>query len=77
MFAAAGLNQIKEKDITQNILFALDLLTPERKEQIETHVPKPIQGVFKSYAGIQGGDVHKAFLAGEILYKSAAFEKGP
>ena len=76
MFAAAGLNQIKEKDITQNILFALDLLTPERKEQIETHVPKAIRGVFKSYAGIQGGDVHKAFLAGEILYKSAAFEKG-
>ena len=75
LFSLTGFSQIKEKDITQNILTALDLLTPERKEQITTHVPKVIQEVFKSYAGVRGGSVHRAFLAGDILYKSAAFQK--
>ena len=70
-----GLALINQTDITKNILDALDLLTPGRKEQIDTHVPKIIRNVFKSYAGLRGSSVHNAFLAGELVYKSAVFQK--
>ena len=61
----------REKDITLNIIRALKLLTPYRKRQIKEHVPSFIQSVFESYAGVTGGSVNKAFLEGNLVYKSA------
>lgn len=71
-----GLVLVKEVDITRNILDALDLLTPGRAEQIDTHVPKIIRNVFRSYAGLRGSSVHDAFLTGDLIYKSAVFQRG-
>ncbi len=71
-FSASGFLVEKEKDITPNILRALDLLTPYRKNQIRSHVPWLIRGVFESYAGVSGGSVNDAFLSGKLIYKSAA-----
>ena len=65
----------KLRPLTKKIFDALDLLSRGRKEQIDTHVPKIIRNVFKSYAGLRGSSVHNAFLAGELVYKSALFQK--
>ena len=72
LFNKSGFVVEREKDITQNIIRALKLLTPYRKKQIQTHVPKFIHSVFESYAGVVGGSVNKAFLEGGLVYKSAA-----
>jgi ubiquinone/menaquinone biosynthesis C-methylase UbiE len=73
-FLRSGFIIEKEKDITKNIMSALDIVTPIRKQQIEKHVPKVIRGVFESYAGIAGGSVNNAFLNGDLVYKSAALK---
>ena len=73
-FLRSGFIIEKEKDITKNIMSALDIVTPLRKEQIDTHVPKAIRRVFESYAGVAGGSVNNAFLNGELVYKSAALK---
>ncbi len=46
LFKKSGFIVEREKDITQNIIRALELLTPYRKRQIKKHVPSVIQGVF-------------------------------
>ena len=74
-FISTGFSIKKEKDITPNIMLALEKLTPYRKNQIKNHVPKIIQGVFESYAGVQGGSVNSAFLSGQLIYKSATLER--
>ena len=78
LFKESGFVVEREKDITQNIIRALGLLTPYRKRQIKKHVPSVIQGVFESYAGVAGSSVNKAFLEGNLVYKSATLriEKG-
>ena len=74
-FSNSGLRKIKDQNITSNIVTALNHLTPFRKENIERHVPRVMQKVFESYAGVRGGKVHNAFIAKEIIYMSAAFQK--
>ena len=71
LFKKSGFVVEREKDITQNIIRALKLLTPYRKRQIKKHVPSFIQSVFESYAGVAGSGVNKAFLEGKLIYKSA------
>lgn len=71
-FSTSGFLVEKEKDITPNIMRALDILTPYRKDQIKSHVPRLIRGLFESYAGVNGGSVNDAFLSGKLIYKSAA-----
>ena len=72
LFKRSGFVIEREKDITQNIIRALGLLTSYRKRQIKKYVPSVIQSVFESYAGVTGGSVNKAFLEGSLIYKSAA-----
>tara|TARA_B110000438_G_scaffold60007_1_gene60182 strand:- start:5008 stop:5817 length:810 start_codon:yes stop_codon:yes gene_type:complete len=76
-FYSSGFQLITKKDITLNIIEALDLLTESRKTAIGERVPKPIRKVFESYAGLRGGSIHNAFLSGELIYMSAAFKKSP
>ena len=74
-FFNSGLIKINDRDITSNIITALDHLTVFRKENIKRYVPRVLQKVFESYAGVRGGRVHNAFIANEIIYMSAVFQK--
>ena len=53
----------------------LKRMSKERKEKIKKHVPKPIQPVFMSYAGIEGSEVYDSFVEKRLIYKSATFKK--
>ena len=44
-------------------------------KQSKKHVPKPIQSVFMSYAGIEGSEVYDSFIQKRLIYKSATFKK--
>ena len=74
-FLDSGLEKIREKNITNSVVKALKKMSKERKEKIRKHVPKPIQPVFMSYAGIQGSDVYESFIHDKLIYKSATFKK--
>ena len=74
-FLDSGLEKIREKDITSSVVNALKKMSKERKEKIKKHVPKPIQSVFMSYAGIEGSEVYDSFIQKRLIYKSATFKK--
>ena len=72
LFKDSGFNVEREKDIPQNIIWALKILTPHRKKKIEKrYISIPFHDVFKSHAGETGGNVNKDFLKGALIYKSA------
>ena len=74
-FCVGDLEKIREKDITSFVINALKKMSKERKEKIKKHVPRPIQPVFMSYAGIQGSEVYNSFIQNRLVYKSATFKK--
>lgn len=74
---SSGFQLIVKKDITPNIIEALNHLTESRETAINQHVPRPIRKIFKSYAGLRGSSIHNAFLSKELVYMSAAFKKNP
>ena len=74
-FLESGLVKIREKNITDFVINALKKMSSERKEKIKKHVPKFIQPVFMSYAGIKGSDVYNSFIQNKLIYKSATFKK--
>ena len=74
-FLDSGLEKIRERDITSSVVNALKKMSKERKEKIKKYVPKPIQPVLMSYAGIQGSEVYDSFIQNKLIYKSATFKK--
>ena len=50
-------------------------MSKERKDKIRKHVPKPIQPMFMSYAGIEGSEIYGSFTQKKLIYKSATFKK--
>ena len=74
-FSDSGLEKIREKDITSSVVNALKKMSKKRKEKIKEYVPKPIQPVFMSYAGIEGSEVYDSFIQKRLIYKSATFKK--
>ena len=74
-FLDSGLVKIREKNITSFVINALKKMSTERKEKIKKYVPRPIQPVFMSYAGIEGSGVYDSFIQSKLIYKSATFKK--
>ncbi|MBL7012802.1 MAG: class I SAM-dependent methyltransferase [Candidatus Marinimicrobia bacterium] len=74
-FEKAGFSLLQKCDITSNILSALSQMTESRKKAIRETVPRFIQNVFESYAGVEGSKVYDSFQDGSLVYLSAALSK--
>mgnify|MGYP007000195153 len=74
-FLDSGLVKVREKNITDCVLNALKKMSKKRKEKIKKHVPKLVQPVFMSYAGVEGSGVYDSFVQNKLIYKSATFKK--
>ena len=74
-FLNSGLVKIREKNITNFVINALKKMSTERKKKIKKYVPRTIQPVFMSYAGIEGSGVYDSFIQSKLIYKSATFKK--
>ena len=74
-FQNSGLEIVQEKDITKNIIIALDKMSKKRKSAIQEKVPFPIRKIFESYAGVKGSKIHNSFINGNLIYLSAALKK--
>lgn len=77
--AATGLTPLAERDISANILRALERDDARKRRLIEERVPRPLRGTFGRFAFLRSGegDEHSAFASGDKLYLSAAFVKPP
>jgi ubiquinone/menaquinone biosynthesis C-methylase UbiE len=67
-FLDAGFTIISKKDITQEVLDALDSINDAKKERIGELVPKSIRRSFETFAGVQGTPVYEAFKDQKLKY---------
>jgi recombinational DNA repair protein (RecF pathway) len=69
------LDQLEKKDITGNVILALEKMSDFRKKAIKAKVPRIIQDIFESYAGVKGSKTYESFADGSLAYLSAVFQK--
>jgi SAM-dependent methyltransferase len=68
--ASAGMQIIRETDITKNILLALDADDERKAALIGGLVPKPFINSFKQFAGMRGSLIHEGFRTGRLTYRA-------
>ncbi|MFL7812625.1 MAG: class I SAM-dependent methyltransferase [Anaerolineales bacterium] len=71
----SGLTLVEEKDITPNILKALDMDHPRRTSFIKDTVPRPLIGLAHQFAGTSGTTINKRLRMGETVYSSFVMRK--
>jgi hypothetical protein len=71
----SGLSLVAERDITPNILKAMDVDHPHRTEFIKETVPRPLVGLAHQFAGTTGTKINKRLRMGETVYFSSVLRK--
>jgi ubiquinone/menaquinone biosynthesis C-methylase UbiE len=64
----AGFEITEQQDITPNIVRALHLDTPRRRERIERHVPRFARRHALAFAAVEGSEMYKAYAEGRWTY---------
>jgi ubiquinone/menaquinone biosynthesis C-methylase UbiE len=75
LFSATGLEVLKKRDITSNVIKALDEDHDRRMKIISQNVPKLFLKQFREFAGAKNSLVYKRFENGELLYLSYIMRK--
>lgn len=71
----AGFQIQAERDITRNVVRALDLDDARRRDLIERHAPRLIRERFGRFAGLRGSPIYEEFCAGALEYRSFVLRK--
>jgi SAM-dependent methyltransferase len=66
--AAAGFRTVEEQDITANVVRALELDTPARRQRIERRVPRFLRSHVLTFAAIEGSPMYQEFADGRHTY---------
>lgn len=75
LILASGLEVLEKRDITPNVIKALDEDHDRRMNIISQNVPKPFIKQFREFAGVKNSIVYKQFEKGELLYLSYIMRK--
>jgi ubiquinone/menaquinone biosynthesis C-methylase UbiE len=73
--AACGLTVLNEKDITPNVLKALELSTPFKQALIKKNVIKPFRKSINDFVGTPGSNIYNRFANGDTVYFSILCRK--
>jgi ubiquinone/menaquinone biosynthesis C-methylase UbiE len=68
IFNLVGFKIISKRNITKQVLEALDIINDSKKEKINQLVPKSIRKSFETFAGVQGTPVYQAFVEERLQY---------
>ncbi|MFV8755916.1 class I SAM-dependent methyltransferase [Nannocystaceae bacterium ST9] len=67
-FALAGLELVDQREITQNVVAALDAVAPTRLPYIDEMVPMPMRPMVRSALAMPGTPVYEALANGLLRY---------
>jgi len=70
-----GMQRVKQKDITPNVIEALDADHAHRIEQIRNGAPKILDKLLKEFAGTKGAGIYEAFKNRNVVYQSFVLQK--
>ncbi len=68
IFTNSGFSIVSKKEITQEVIKALDMINDTKKERISKLVPRIIRRSFETFAGVQGTPVSESFKSGKLRY---------
>ena len=68
IFLDSGFTIVSKRDITNEVLDALDSINDAKKERIGELVPKSIRRSFETFAGVEGTPVYDAFKNQKLKY---------
>ena len=68
IFTNSGFSIVSKKEITQEVIQALDMINDTKKERITKLVPRTIRRSFETFAGVQGTPVYESFKSGKLRY---------
>ena len=68
IFVDSGFKLVSKKEITREVLAALDEINEAKIEQIRENVPKSIRKSFETFAGVRGTPVYEGFHSGSLHY---------
>jgi SAM-dependent methyltransferase len=71
----AGLNVVKETDITANVVRALELDNDRKAELIERRCPRLLRGRMAEFAAMKGSKTYLSFASGSSRYLSFVLQK--
>jgi ubiquinone/menaquinone biosynthesis C-methylase UbiE len=66
----AGFHSIRQKDISENVLKALDADENHRNHLINNGAPSILKKLMREFSGTQGTTFYKRLLSGEVTYHS-------
>jgi ubiquinone/menaquinone biosynthesis C-methylase UbiE len=72
---SSGMRHIKQKDITPNVIEALDADHERRVAHIRRGAPKFLVKLLQEFAGTKGAGIYKKFQTGATVYKSFVLQK--
>lgn len=75
IFKSSPLKQLAKKEITPNVLQALDEISERKKEAIEERVPSFWRSLFCEFSGVRNSQIYRGFQEGKIVYWCARFQK--
>lgn len=74
-FERADLQQVKRKNITQNVIEALDADHERRSAHIRRGAPKILGKLLNEFAGTKGAGIYNDFKTGTVVYQSFVLQK--
>ena len=72
---ASGFEEIIWRDITDEVLAAMNIEEPRKEALLTKHVPAWLRGAFRDFAGMIGSKVHQNFVRGQWRYTMAVMRK--
>ncbi|MEZ4310043.1 MAG: methyltransferase domain-containing protein [Polyangiaceae bacterium] len=71
-----GFEIVSERDITENVVRALEESSEVTGRIIDARVPRGLRGVVKEMAGVRGSLVYRRFASGKLRYLCLALRRG-
>ncbi len=72
---ATGMTLLAQRDITPNVLEALNRDHDHRIDQIQRGAPSILAKLVKEFAGVKGARIYKQFADGSVIYQSFVLQK--
>ncbi len=69
------MQRVKQKNITPNVIEALDADHDRRIAHIQRGVPTALRQLLREFAGTKGAGIYKRFQTGAVVYQSFVFQK--
>lgn len=64
----SGMKMIEKRDITQNVVKAIELEDDLKRERMKDRFPAWLQKSFEEFAGVKGSQIHRDLASGRLVY---------